>query len=379
MNKYEILGTVGEGAYGVVLKCRNKHSGEIVAIKKFKESEEDAAVRKTTVREVKLLKMLKHPNIVMLKEAFRRKGKLFLVFEYLEKNLLEVLEAHPCGLDKEVIRRLIFQLCKSIAYCHSHHVIHRDIKPENLLVNRDFSLRLCDFGFARMHQASKTELTDYVATRWYRSPELLVGTTKYDKSVDMWAIGCIMSELIDGEPLFPGESEIDQLYLIQQTLGDLTTEQLVLFESNVRFRGYSMPTIAQPETLRRRFGHKVSKSALNFLTSLIQVDPEDRMEAALCLQHPYFAGLDGDREGNNELVDEESATLRGKKGRRRERQRLRDGENNSDFSKKRNDRDLELSSAARRKTTEIKPIKNGDFLEIISKKSKKTTSKKIQL
>ena len=110
MNKYEVLGTVGEGAYGVVLRCRNKETGEIFAIKKFKESEDDAVVHKTTLREVKILRMLKQPNIVSLKEAFRRKGKLYLVFEYVEKNLLEVLEEHPQGLDAELVRRYIFQV-----------------------------------------------------------------------------------------------------------------------------------------------------------------------------------------------------------------------------------------------------------------------------
>jgi cyclin-dependent kinase-like len=145
MNKYEVIGVVGEGnlysgAYGVVLKCRNKESNEIVAIKKFKEAEEDEAVHKITIREVKILRLLKHENIVQLKEAFRRKGKLYLVFEYVEKNLLEVLEETPNGLDvfftqSLKVKALIFQLCSSIDYCHKQDVIHRDIKPENLLIS----------------------------------------------------------------------------------------------------------------------------------------------------------------------------------------------------------------------------------------------------
>ncbi len=128
------------GAYGVVLKCRHKESGEIVAIKKFKESEDDEIVRKTTIREVKILRMLKHENVVQMKEAFRRKGKLYLVFEYVEKNLLELLEECGNGLEvlsnkAEKVKDYIFQLCKAIEYCHSLDVIHRDIKPENLLVS----------------------------------------------------------------------------------------------------------------------------------------------------------------------------------------------------------------------------------------------------
>ena len=110
MNKYEVLGVVGEGAYGVVLRCRNKETGDIVAIKKFKESEDDEIVRKTTLREVKILRMLKHENIVELREAFRRKGKLYLVFEYVEKNLLEILEAQPSGLNPDLVKKYIYQV-----------------------------------------------------------------------------------------------------------------------------------------------------------------------------------------------------------------------------------------------------------------------------
>lgn len=119
MNKYEVLGVVGEGAYGVVLRCRNKDTGEIVAIKKFKESEDDEIVRKTTLREVKILRMLKHENIVELREAFRRKGKLYLVFEYVEKNLLEILEKYPSGLPPELVRKYIYQVCLvvSLKFC----------------------------------------------------------------------------------------------------------------------------------------------------------------------------------------------------------------------------------------------------------------------
>jgi cyclin-dependent kinase-like len=168
MNKYEVLGIVGEGAYGVVLKCRNKETAEIVAIKKFKESDDDEILRKTTLREVKVLRMLRHNNIVSLKEAFKRKQKLYLVFEYVEKNLLEALEEQPAGLDPELVRLYTFQLVQAIHWCHSNSVIHRDIKPENLLINmRSKTLKLCDFGFARVLSKSSEELTDYVATRYY--------------------------------------------------------------------------------------------------------------------------------------------------------------------------------------------------------------------
>ena len=293
MNKYEVLGVVGEGAYGVVLRCRNKESGEVVAIKKFKESDDDEILRKTTLREVKLLRMLRHPNIVSLTEAFRRKTKLYLVFEYVERNLLEVLEEMPQGLDAETVRVYILQLVQAIHWCHVNSVVHRDIKPENLLVNaKTKQLKLCDFGFARVLTQSSQELTDYVATRWYRAPELLLGSTNYTYSVDMWAIGCIMGEISDGQPLFPGESEVDQLYIVQKVIGPLTPEHLELFMANPRFAGLKFPDMSKPETLQKKYVGKLSKRALSFMKGVLAMEPTERTTTAGCLQSPYFEGMD---------------------------------------------------------------------------------------
>ncbi|KAK5907884.1 hypothetical protein CesoFtcFv8_005687 [Champsocephalus esox] len=125
MNKFEVLGIVGEGAYGVVLKCRHKDTNEIVAIKKFKDSEENEEVKETTLRELKMLRTLKQENIVELKEAFRRRGKLYLVFEYVEKNMLELLEELPNGVPTDKVRSYIFQLIRAIHWCHKHDIVHR--------------------------------------------------------------------------------------------------------------------------------------------------------------------------------------------------------------------------------------------------------------
>lgn len=145
------------------------------------------------------------------------------MFEYLEKNLLEIIEDKPNGISSNQVKHYIYQLLLAIEFCHRNNVIHRDIKPENLLINPDNdNLRLCDFGFARTISGKQAQsvLTDYVATRWYRAPELLL-SNNYGKQIDIWAIGCIMGEITDGDPLFPGESEIDQLYCIQKVLGRL--------------------------------------------------------------------------------------------------------------------------------------------------------------
>eukprot|EP00761_Pharyngomonas_kirbyi_P010205 gb/GECH01010223.1/.p1 GENE.gb/GECH01010223.1/~~gb/GECH01010223.1/.p1 ORF type:complete len:231 (+),score=35.81 gb/GECH01010223.1/:1-693(+) len=216
MNRYEILEKVGEGAYGEVMKCKHKDNGEIVAIKKFKEADnmmDKEQSKKTMFRELKLLREVKHDNIVSMKEAFRRKGRLYIVFEFVEETLLDLIEDQPKGMGMMSIRRIMYQVAKAVQYCHAKDIIHRDIKPENILIDKDRNVKICDFGFARNASAKHRALTDYVATRWYRAPELLLGSSNYDKQVDIWAMGCIMGEMVDGKPLFPGETELDQLYI----------------------------------------------------------------------------------------------------------------------------------------------------------------------
>lgn len=286
-SKYEVIGIVGEGAYGVVYKCKNKETGEFVALKKFKEIEDDL-VKKTMMRELKVLQLLKHDNIVEYKEAFKRKGDLFLVFEYVDKNLLELLQEHPRGLDPLVIKKLIYQLCKAIKYLHDMNIVHRDIKPENLLVDSNLKLKLCDFGFARTIKKNNDKLTDYVATRWYRSPELLITSGYYGPEVDYWAIGCIMGELADGDPLFPGDNELDQLAVIQKVLGKLPDHQQELFYNNQNFKGRKLPDVSKPETLERRYLGKLSKQGISFMKSLLNPDPKNRLKGDAVFNHPFF-------------------------------------------------------------------------------------------
>ena len=289
-NKYEVLGVVGEGAYGIVYKCKNKETGKYVAIKKFKELG-DELVKKTMKRELKMLQRLHHPNVVEFQDAFRRKGNLFLVFEFVDKNLLELLQEHPNGLDPNLIRHLIYQLCKSIKYLHEQNIIHRDIKPENLLITDKMESKLCDFGFARLVSETNEKLTDYVATRWYRAPELLLSQGNYGKEVDYWAIGCIMGELVDGNPLFPGENELDQIHCIQKVLGNLTDKQEEMFYNNPIFNGKSLLNVTKPETLEKRYMGKFSKKAISFMKGLLALDPKKRLNGNTVFKHAYFEKL----------------------------------------------------------------------------------------
>uniref|UniRef100_A0A671WA63 Cyclin-dependent kinase-like 5 n=1 Tax=Sparus aurata TaxID=8175 RepID=A0A671WA63_SPAAU len=290
MNKFEVLGIVGEGERCRFIPLHNE-TNEIVAIKKFKDSEENEEVKETTLRELKMLRTLKQENIVELKEAFRRRGKLYLVFEYVEKNMLELLEELPNGVPTDKARSYIYQLIRAIHWCHKHDIVHRDIKPENLLISSDDVLKLCDFGFARnLSEGTDANYTEYVATRWYRSPELLLGAP-YGKAVDMWSVGCILGELSDGQPLFPGESEIDQLFTIQKVLGPLPPEQMKLFYNNPRFHGLRFPAVNHPQTLERRYLGIIGGALLDLLKNLLLLNPTERFLTEQSLNHHAFQTL----------------------------------------------------------------------------------------
>ncbi|XP_037685913.1 cyclin-dependent kinase-like 2 isoform X3 [Choloepus didactylus] len=291
MEKYENLGLVGEGSYGMVMKCRNKDNGRIVAIKKFLESDDDKMVKKIAMREIKLLKQLRHENLVNLLEVCKKKKRWYLVFEFVDHTILDDLELFPNGLDYRTVQKYLFQIINGIGFCHSHNIIHRDIKPENILVSQSGIVKLCDFGFARTLASPGEVYTDYVATRWYRAPELLVGDVKYGKAVDVWAIGCLVTEMLMGEPLFPGDSDIDQLYHIMLCLGNLIPRHQELFYKNPVFAGVRLPEIKETEPLERRYP-KLSEVVIDLAKKCLHIDPDKRPFCAELLHHDFFR-MDG--------------------------------------------------------------------------------------
>ncbi|KAF8791023.1 cyclin-dependent kinase-like 4 isoform X1 [Argiope bruennichi] len=287
MEKYEKLAKIGEGSYGVVFKCRNRENGQIIAVKKYVETEDDPLIKKIALREIRMLKQLKHPNLVNLIEVFRRKRKLHLVFEYCEHTVLDILEKHPKGVPDNLTKRIIWQTLQAVNFCHEHNCIHRDVKPENILITKDGIVKLCDFGFARTLSPGEN-YTDYVATRWYRAPELLVGETQYGPAVDVWAIGCVTAELMRGEALWPGKSDVDQLYLIRKTLGDLIPRHMQVFRSNDFFAGVTIPETDVREGLETKIPKHVHEHGLDFVQRCLDKDPQKRYTCAQLLKHPYF-------------------------------------------------------------------------------------------
>ncbi|CAH8872011.1 unnamed protein product [Trichobilharzia szidati] len=287
MEKYENLGLVGEGSYGMVIKCKNKETGRIVAIKKFIDSEDDKHVKKIALREIRMLKQLRHDNLVNLLEVFRRKKRLYLVFEFVDHTILDDLEKFPNGIEELRTKRILFQVIRGVEFCHLHNIVHRDIKPENILISRSGVVKLCDFGFARTLAAPGEVYTDYVATRWYRAPELLVGDTKYGRPIDIWAIGCLAAEMLTGDPLFPGDSDIDQLHRIVRCLGNLSEKYQNIFQRNPLFVGMRVPLAREIDPLDKRLA-KVSKLTLGFIKICLRIDANDRPTSSALLRNEYF-------------------------------------------------------------------------------------------
>ncbi|XP_011150127.2 cyclin-dependent kinase-like 4 [Harpegnathos saltator] len=296
MEKYENIEVVGEGSYGVVMKCRHRETGQVVAIKKFWETEEDLQVRKLAFREIRMLKKLRHENLVSMIEVFRRRKRLYLVFEYLDHTVLDELEQTDGGLDWGKSRKYIFQILRGLDFCHNHKIMHRDIKPENVLVSPNGVIKLCDFGFARYVTGPNESCTDYVATRWYRAPELLVGDSRYGRAIDIWATGCLYAEMMSGQPLFPGESDVDQLYRIAKVFGPLFGKHHSLKgNGSGRALRHANPDELVPGAPRsgmaalRSLFPTWSSVTVDFLAQCLRANPELRPKCFTLLQHPLFS------------------------------------------------------------------------------------------
>uniref|UniRef100_J3L9E7 mitogen-activated protein kinase n=2 Tax=Oryza brachyantha TaxID=4533 RepID=J3L9E7_ORYBR len=297
-SQYQIQEVVGKGSYGVVAAAVDTHSGERVAIKKINDVFEHVSDAIRILREIKLLRLLRHPDIVAIKHIMlpptRREFRdIYVVFELMESDLHQVIEANH-DLTPEHHRFFLYQLLCALKYIHSANVFHRDLKPKNILANSDCKLKICDFGLARVafnDSPSAIFWTDYVATRWYRAPELCGSFfSKYTPSVDIWSIGCIFAEILTGRPLFPGRNVVHQLDLITDLLGTPSSEILSRIR-NENARGYLIGMQRKhPVPLSHKF-HNADPLALRLLERLLAFDPKDRPTAEEALADPYFRGL----------------------------------------------------------------------------------------
>lgn len=295
LRKYEILQKLGKGAYGVVWKAIDKKTRETVALKKIFDAFQNATDAQRTFREIMFLQELSdHDNIIKLLDVLKAEGDrdIYLVFEYMETDLHAVIRA---GILADIHKQYImYQLFKAIRYMHSAQILHRDMKPSNLLLNSECFLKVADFGLARSiatlenESSSNPVLTDYVATRWYRAPEILLGSTKYTKGVDMWSIGCILGELLGGKPMFPGTSTMNQLDRIIEVTGRPTAEDIEAIKSPFAATLLESLPDSKPKALSDLFPH-ASEEALDILRLMLQFNPNKRLTAEEALKHPFVA------------------------------------------------------------------------------------------
>eukprot|EP00792_Barthelona_sp_PAP020_P005088 TRINITY_DN2490_c0_g1_i1.p1 TRINITY_DN2490_c0_g1~~TRINITY_DN2490_c0_g1_i1.p1 ORF type:complete len:429 (+),score=76.30 TRINITY_DN2490_c0_g1_i1:48-1334(+) len=283
MKRYRKLDTIGDGSYGTVMKAVNSGNGELVAIKKLKRkfySWDEC----TQLREVKSLMKLNHPNIVKLKEVIRQSDELFLVFEYMEGNLYHILKNRDTLLPESQIRNYMYQMLQGLAYMHRYGFFHRDMKPENVLTAESFC-KLADFGLAREIR-SRPPYTEYVSTRWYRAPEVLLRSPHYSSPVDIWALGPMMAEMYMLRPLFPGSSEIDTLYRICNILGPPTNKSWPEGLKLAQNIGFSYPSTSPTDLAS--ICKNASTEAIELMMDMMHYDPAKRPTASQCLQYPYF-------------------------------------------------------------------------------------------
>ncbi|MCO5597311.1 hypothetical protein L7F22_051387 [Adiantum nelumboides] len=297
-SRYKIQEIIGKGSYGVVSSAMDTHTGERVAIKKINDIFEHVSDATRILREIKLLRILRHPDIVeikhiMLPPSGRDFKDIYVVFELMESDLHQVIKAND-DLTPEHYQFFLYQLLRALKYIHTANVFHRDLKPKNVLANADCKLKICDFGLARVafHDTPTAIFwTDYVATRWYRAPELCGSFfSKYTPAIDIWSIGCIFAEILSGKPLFPGKNVVHQLELITDLLGTPPPDVIARVR-NEKARRYLITMQKKPTMHFSQKFPNADPLALRLLERLLAFDPKDRPSAEEALADPYFKGL----------------------------------------------------------------------------------------
>lgn len=295
--RYTILEPVGQGAYGVVCAAQDEELKEPIAIKKIENAFEHITFAKRTLRELRILRHMKHENMIDVRMVFLPGSKdsfedIYVVSELMETDLASILKS-PQPISDDHCQFFLYQIFRGMKYIHSAEVIHRDLKPRNLLVNSNCDLKICDMGLARVKFASKEfnncPMTEYVCTRWYRAPELLCSWTDYGKAVDIWSIGCIFAEMLRRKPIFPGKNTQHQLQLVITCLGSVEPETLKrvpndkcrkFIESLPGSSGQPLEEVAP-----------TSADASDMLKKMLKFNPEKRINVEQALQHAYLAQL----------------------------------------------------------------------------------------
>ncbi|KAF2823509.1 Pkinase-domain-containing protein [Ophiobolus disseminans] len=288
-SSFQQLEKLGEGTYATVFKGRNRQTGELVALKEIHLDSEEGTPS-TAIREISLMKELRHENIVLLHDVIHTENKLMLVFEFMDKDLKRYMDSRGDrgALDPATIKSFMYQLMRGIAFCHENRVLHRDLKPQNLLINNRGQLKLADFGLARAFGIPVNTFSNEVVTLWYRAPDVLLGSRTYNTSIDIWSAGCIMAEMYTGRPLFPGTTNEDQVQKIFRLMGTPSERSWPGISQLPEYKG-NFPVYATQDL--RLILPQVDQVGLNLLSSMLQLRPEMRVSAQASLQHPWFNDL----------------------------------------------------------------------------------------
>lgn len=287
---YSKLAKVGEGTYASVFLARNSKTGEKVAIKKIKVANSGDGMDISAIREVKILRELRHPNIIGLVDCFSSGSttlSLNMVLEFLDTDLERLIKDKEIVFTTADIKGWMAMLCRGIEYCHRHFILHRDLKPNNLLISPAGELKVADFGMARELADPSFRMTSLVITLWYRPPELLLGGKNYSTAVDMWSVGCIMAELLLRVPFLPGASDIEQITTIFRALGTPTERDWPGHKSlpnYIPFEQYPRPPFSSTFPA-------ASPDTLDLLAKLMLFDPAQRVSAHDALHHAYFRSM----------------------------------------------------------------------------------------
>lgn len=308
-DRYKLQYAIGQGAYGIVCSAIDAELNEKVAIKKvFNIFEHDHEFQKRILREIKILKHFEHENIICLTDLipprnYAQFNDVYIVTDLMETDLRQIVKSDQ-PLSDQHIQYFLYQILRALKYIHSANVLHRDLKPSNILLNSDCELKICDFGLSRginFETANPMMSTPYVATRWYRAPELLLMWETATKAIDVWSVGCIFAELFGRKALFPGKNYLHQLDLILDVLGTPSENQIKGCEkAKTYLKG--LPH-RQQRNLRSLFP-TASPQALDLLSKMLKFDPTERITVDEALEHPYLESLhDVDDEPSAEVFD----------------------------------------------------------------------------
>mmetsp|Transcript_61750 Transcript_61750/g.139132 ORF Transcript_61750/g.139132 Transcript_61750/m.139132 type:complete len:396 (+) Transcript_61750:64-1251(+) len=293
----DLVKKVGSGAYGCVASFKDKRTGEKLAVKKITNAFGDLVDGKRILREVKLLRQLDHDNIIRILDMYPPKSPefedIYIVTDLMETDLHRVIYSKQ-PLTEEHHQYFVHQILRGLIYLHSASVVHRDLKPSNLLVNKNCDLKICDFGLARVLTTDAEDnlgRTDYVVTRWYRAPEVVLLASEYTMSIDVWAVGCILCELVARKPVFAGKDHLDQIKKIISVLGTPTEEELHWLPRNGSARAFLKKCPPAPKASWSKLLPTASKNAVEVIERMLRFDPTVRITVQDAMRCRYFESL----------------------------------------------------------------------------------------